>query len=201
MEIQITIGISKLVKPAKCRKYREIIEEKTFFAKVKEVKEEEVKTAFIIHSYKEEVGKIIAYKGKLFLEVKTPELYIKERAYKVMTIEEASKYVRNYRSKFLNINGILFRTCYEPFYRCITFGLGNNHGGTGLFNEIADKSTKKIYGWPANETEKAIEGACKVANDRGDNESIESIKKNFYKIECFAPEFIKRKYYHWTDKK
>lgn len=85
--------------------------------------------------------------------------------------------VKKYSKKFVVFKGVLWERTEEPLYTYTTFGLGNNHGGTGLFIRYGRtvRSNRKIY-WHANEREAAIKAALKVATGRGDTQSVPMIK-------------------------
>ena len=86
---------------------------------------------------------------------------------------EAKKYAK----KFVVFKGVLWERTEEPLYTYTTFGLGNNHGGTGFFIRYGRqvRSDRKIY-WHADEREAAVNAALKAATGRGDTESVPMIK-------------------------
>ena len=72
-----------------------------------------------------------------------------------------------------------------PFYTISTFGLGSNHGGTGLFVSY-DKWKHKEF--DALHGKEAVEKATKIALGRGDTDSV----KNFHEmIVVYIPELVK----------
>lgn len=85
--------------------------------------------------------------------------------------------VKKYAKQFVVFKGVLWERTEEPLYTYTTFGLGNNHGGTGFFIRYGRqvRSSRKIY-WHADEREDAIKAALKVATGRGDTESVPMIK-------------------------
>lgn len=89
-------------------------------------------------------------------------------------------------------NGKVYRTAGEPYYCITTFGLGNNHGGTGLFIETSINQTEREhFEFSALEYDKALQYAKSVAGDRGDTEST-LLKTNCgNKIRVFIPEAVK----------
>lgn len=73
-----------------------------------------------------------------------------------------------------------------------TFGLGQNHGGTGFF--ITDCYNPNISNqnyFNALEREQAIAYGKRIAANRGDTESMEGMGKHA-KIEVLLPEMVKR---------
>ena len=85
--------------------------------------------------------------------------------------------VKKYAKQFVVFKGVLWERTEEPLYTYTTFGLGNNHGGTGFFIRYGRqvRSDRKIY-WHADEREAAIKAALKAATGRGDTESVKMIK-------------------------
>lgn len=85
--------------------------------------------------------------------------------------------VKKYAKQFVVFKGVLWERTEEPLYTYTTFGLGNNHGGTGFFIRYGRqvRSARKIY-WHADEREAAINAALKAATGRGDTESVKFIK-------------------------
>jgi hypothetical protein len=80
-------------------------------------------------------------------------------------IEDAKKYII--------IDGVIYEETGEPRYVINTFGLGHNHGGTGLFVETYYNSNicKDAY-FNALEREKAIKEADRIASRRGDTNDV-----------------------------
>ena len=84
--------------------------------------------------------------------------------------------VRKEANKYVVFKGVLWEPVEEPLYTYTTFGLGNNHGGTGFFVEYGKRcnADRKIY-WKANEREKALKAAIKAARERGDTDYVQAI--------------------------
>lgn len=80
---------------------------------------------------------------------------------------------------YVIIDGQTWARTAEPVYKVMTFGLGSNHGGTSLSIDdapdpqygIADESL-----FPADRYNDALEHALNVAENRGDDKSIDRIK-------------------------
>ena len=85
--------------------------------------------------------------------------------------------VKKYAKQFVVFKGVLWERTEEPLYTYTTFGLGNNHGGTGFFISYGRqaRSDRKIY-WHADEREAAIKAALKAATGRGDTDSVKFLK-------------------------
>lgn len=83
--------------------------------------------------------------------------------------------------KYIIIGNHVWEQVEQPRYYYTTFGLGNNHGGTGFFisfidDSSIDKSNAKFYFMP-EQLKEALDTVLKVATSRGDTESVKSIKK------------------------
>lgn len=88
-------------------------------------------------------------------------------------------------NKYLLVDGELYVMTSVPFYTISTFGLGSNHGGTGLFVSY-DKWKHKEF--DALHGKEAVEKATKIALGRGDTDSV----KNFHEmIVVYIPELVK----------
>lgn len=76
-------------------------------------------------------------------------------------------------ANILAIDCVMHTTVSEPRYNITTFGMGNNHGSTGLFvcQHYNDNLSKESY-FTALEYSQACEYADRIATGRGDNKSI-----------------------------
>lgn len=81
----------------------------------------------------------------------------------------------------------------EPMYCIYTFGLGHNHGGTALSidNHYNSNIGQSRY-FNALHYEEAVREAIRIAEARGDTESLDMIQSLRYKIEVLIPEAVKR---------
>lgn len=93
--------------------------------------------------------------------------------------------------KYIVFDGKVWERCGEPRYCIQTFGLGNNHGGTGFFISYHYNSniSNKNY-FNALEREKAIEYGKEVAKRRGDTDSIENMGM-YEMIDVHIPSLVK----------
>ena len=100
---------------------------------------------------------------------------------------------------YLVIDGDLYVLTEEPRYLINVFGMGNNHGGTGLFCEYAYNTNipKESY-FSALQGEEAVAYANLVAEKRGDTKDIGRFKPF---IICHMPELVKIKPNKWHCKK
>jgi hypothetical protein len=81
-----------------------------------------------------------------------------------------------------------------PIINIMTFGLGHNHGGTGIFIDYTTrpkslKKTRPNYYFFINEWEKAKERAIEVALKRGDYKYVEYVSRPL--IDIKIPELFK----------
>lgn len=74
---------------------------------------------------------------------------------------------------WLMIDGQLYQPAGEPMYLVMTFGLGNDHGGTALGeNDFLNSNIKPEAYFSLLELEKARDYARKVAANRGDTRKV-----------------------------
>lgn len=107
-----------------------------------------------------------------------------------ITWDYVQKEINKRAKKFLIIDGVIWQQCGEPRYVIVTFGLGHNHGGTGLFVEEyynSNISNKRYFS--ALQGKEAIEEFNRVAAGRGDTESVGNYKEEM--IEVLMPECVK----------
>ncbi len=215
MKIKTWIKYEESYLPPRCRKlrYRECKDH--INANLAEASLENVKLAFEDNSYGGK-GKIYYYKNKLWSKVKKNSLIAGNEAKKYKDALEVLMYlnehcscffprlwrdgehpdrkhmlgvVRNEMKKYLLIDGVLYEQTAEPRYVIVTFGLGHNHGGTGMFCEYFYNSniSKDDY-FSALEGDKAVAYANYVAKSRGDTNDAGKFKPF---IICHMPELVK----------
>ena len=93
--------------------------------------------------------------------------------------------------KYILVDGELYNKTSEPRYVVNTFGLGHNHGGTGMFCEYGYNSNiRQDNYFSALEGKQAVDYANKVAENRGDIEYIGTFKPF---IICHMQELVKVK--------
>ena len=141
------------------------------------------------------------------LDIKTPLDYLKwhsdncstffyfawdrENYGKNTSREEVIKKARKSMDSYILVDGELYGKCSEPRYVINTFGLGHNHGGTGMFCTYHYNSniSKKNY-FSALQGKEAVAYANYVAKRRGDTNDIGKFKPF---IICHIPELVKVK--------
>jgi hypothetical protein len=98
------------------------------------------------------------------------------------------KRYRSYYQDYILVDGYVWRRCGEPRYVVNTFGLGHNHGGTGLFvEEYYNQNIPASNYFSALDGDAAVAYANKVAERRGDTESMGRFEKM---IEVLIPEAV-----------
>lgn len=140
----------------------------------------------------DELGSEIEYKSRLFSE------YIYENADRPY-VEGVSVITRNTRDycfkeitsmakDYLFFDKKVWVSSPLPCYKVMTFGLGNNHGGTDLSIGWTRYETIDLCYFLADQKKKAFEHALKVAENRGDTKDIPRIKESPCNIEVLIPE-------------
>ena len=203
--------------PKRCRKTRyERVSEDIVF-KVKSVTSKEAPIAFILSDYSHvENGndEMRCFKNKLYKQYKVRGRFINghnddDNDMYPQTVEilrniihpsytwecekrDKKAIIKEYRddvNKYLIIDGYVWVRCGEPRYCICTFGLGHNHGGTGLFVETNyNPNLPKDWYFSALDWQKAIDKANDIAQRRGDTEDVGTFKKM---IEILMPEMVK----------
>lgn len=212
MTIELNIEFHESEIPPRCRLPRPVSHKENVKVKIKEANKEEAPVAFIVHSLKDRPMEIRLYKNQLYKEARISFYNGKEseeysfdaipwesvfRKYmgygEYISKAEYIAYLKLTSREYLIIDGVVFRRCYEPYYRITTFGF---HGcGTAIFPEFSDKSRKEVPGYSALDKERAIADAVKIACGRGDESSINSIKEMAQgPIDVIIPSACKRKF-------
>ncbi len=211
MNLKINYEYWEDVIPPRCRKPRPEKRSDTLEIEIPEMEDSNFPLAFVVTKNVEELERT-----EIRLDVTAKQLYSKSNRWTsndlatrkigwwpnglsqadvVDAICSAYRPIRLY-------NGEVWEACNEPIYEVCTFGLGNNHGGTAVM--IRDHySDDHLNAWAfrADEYNEAVEKALEVAENRGDTESIESIKttKEIYFIEVLMPEAITVPYAYERD--
>ncbi len=116
--------------------------------------------------------------------------------------------LQTFADRYLICNGKVWKKCGQPYYKVQTFGLGNNHGGTGFFIEWTHQNSISKDNFLATQRDLAIKDFVDTANGRGDTDSISANKTEQRNIEVLIPECytLKRdllstdyKGYNWSD--
>jgi hypothetical protein len=107
------------------------------------------------------------------------------------TREDIIKRIKKDLSGLLVIDGVLYEECGYPFYDICTFGLGGNHGGTGMCVSYTYFPKKLDKGWTFSpyKVEDAIARANEVATNRRDTNDIGRFTQSIF---CYLPELEKK---------
>lgn len=101
---------------------------------------------------------------------------------------EAEKDVTERLGLMIIIDGKVWSAIGEPYYSVNVYGLGHNHGGTGIsVNCRYDGAELGARDYAATELEAAISGAVEVAAKRGDTRYFEHLK-SFKGVNVLIPE-------------
>lgn len=213
VKISITFYYYEPFIPPRCRKTRYIKKTEEVKFKVRSVTSQEAPVAFRLSDYhhvSENTTEIRFFKGKLWEQVNNRRMFcggdlnqvgfedLPRLLYPGLTYDEKersrdyciSRYKEEIR-RFLVIDGKIWRRVGEPRYVVNTFGLGHNHGGTGLFVETFynENIAKRNY-FSALDGDKAVAYANEVAQRRGDTEDVGTFEKM---IEVIMPDCVKLK--------
>jgi len=215
MKIKTWIKYEESYLPPRCRKLRYRACEEYVDINLREIATDALQLAFEDNSYQGK-GKIFFFNRRLWC--KAPRnMFIAERHGTMTALEEliwerancgryfrfswdrqcgldtsrdgvikaARKDMRNY----IVVNGELYVVTSEPRYVVNTFGLGCNHGGTGLFVEYHyNPNIRKDNYFSALDGKDAVAYANKIAAGRGDTNDVGKFKEM---IVVHMPELVK----------
>ena len=212
VKISVFINYYEPYIPPRCRKtrYVEKTEEVTF--KVRSVTSQEAPVAFRLSDYDHVFNnqtEIRYFKGKFWQQVNHRDIVSGGSLEQIGTdslrscihplyyygLDKTREYcINHYKDeckKLLVIDGKVWEQTGEPRYYVNTFGLGCNHGGTGLFvgHYYNPNIPNKNY-FSALDGEKAVAYANEVAQRRGDTKDVGKFEKM---IEVLMPECVKLK--------
>lgn len=219
MKIKVNVEYKEAYLPPRCRKLRYKNESKEVTLNIREITKDDAQIAFIVHDkghckkyndyhpVPEDDIIYYFYKGKLYtlvnwsdkhcgktglLPVEELHWYIKGRYdYWNGYFEANKKYFQENAREYLIIDGKVYQRAGEPRYVVNTFGLGHNHGGTGMFvEEFYNPNISNDNYFSALDGELAVAYANKVAAGRGDTNDVGRFKTS---IETLMPEVVKVK--------
>lgn len=203
MKIKTWIKYEESYLPPRCRKLRYRKCEEYVNINLAETSMENMKLAFEDNSYNGK-GKIYFFRNKLWTKAKITDICASGDEDRYTSPLDALIYWREHSSwffphswrdgehpdkkhmvamarketsQYLLVNGELYRTANEPRYEVITFGLGHNHGGTGMFCSYNyNPNIRKDSYFSALQGEQAVNYANKVAAGRGDTNDVGKFK-------------------------
>lgn len=221
MKVIITVRYTEMVIPARCRKPRPQKGTAEITVNIREVSEDRAPVAFVVTEYDKEPRTVRLYGGKLYRQVqdmqpqymttkerdKNRPFWLNQAAAKCnwkellkywngeWPLQKHKDYARKEAEQYIIVDGMAYKRTGEPYYYGMTFGLGHNHGGTGLFVGWTDhRNRKRVWGMSAANKESAISRVVGFALRRGDTDSVEHIKHPIEHIEVLMPSAIKRNY-------
>ncbi len=217
MKIKTWIKYEEGYLPPRCRKMRCRECEEYVDVNLKEANASDFTLAFEDNSYNGK-GKIYFYKKKLWCKVKLGKNVSNPQKHGITSPLEELKHKHEFSSwffprlwrdgdhpdrarmikavkgelnKYVLMDGELYEQTAEPRYEIVTFGLGHNHGGTGMFCSYCyNPNICRDSYFSALQGEQAIAYANKVAARRGDTKDIGKFKPF---IVCHMPELVKVK--------
>lgn len=188
----------------------------TIEVNVRNIDREDARLAFTLSDYnhkEKHQTEVLLYRGKLYMRC-WRHLTEEERAaglsgYAVERLEDFDREytvfdcethgdetrkqlinrLRTKTRRYLIIDGDVWSVCGEPRYEIITFGLGHNHGGSGLF--VTTNYNRNIPNdryFSTLDDKKAVEEFNRIAAARGDTESIGEYGKM---IEVHLPDCVR----------
>lgn len=191
-------------------RYRE--KEETIPIEIRRVKKEDVRLAFTLSDYghrSQYQTKIVLYDGKLYIRewrhLMNGETYHGKDGYRPLELTrlrlknphtfncslsrtEVIEKVKEQAAEYLIIENEVWIRCGEPRYVIITFGLGHNHGGTGLFVETGyNPNISNSRYFNALQGKEAVQEAKRVARGRGDTDSVRLMHEM---IKVHIPEMV-----------
>lgn len=217
MNIRTHIKYEESYLPPRCRKLRYRECEDFINVPLKEVASAELQLAFEDNSYSGK-GKIYFYRDKLWCKAERNHNIAKNYGTKsaledlIWIHEYCSTYFRfswdreagmdtsrdgiiaaaiNDMKSYILVDGELYSVTSEPRYVIVTFGCGNNHGGTGMFCEYGYNPNIAMENYfSALQGEQAVAYANNVAENRGDTRDVGKFKPF---IIVHMPEVVKIK--------
>lgn len=109
---------------------------------------------------------------------------------------EAHGWVEERFDAYLIVDGQVWVEAGELVYVVMTFGLGHNHGGTGLmvdeiYGDATNSNIKRSAYWSAHQFNEAHAQAVEVATRRGDTESIPRFDDRTHGIRVLIDEAVR----------
>ena len=105
--------------------------------------------------------------------------------------EDVLRFLHSFVNSHVMVDGTLYHRSSEPRYVINTFGLGHNHGGTGMFIDTHyNPNISKNNYFTALQREEAIAYANKVAEARGDTKDVGTFDRDI-NIKVYMPEMVR----------
>ena len=213
VKISVTLSYYEPYIPPRCRKPRYVKKTEEAKFKVRSVTSQDAPVAFRLSDYShvsDNKTDVRFFKGKLWQVVTKADIVCEGENKPIgvddilndrlpfLTYDESERTreycVNSYKDwckDRLIIDGNVWERVGEPRYCVLTFGLGHNHGGTGLFvTHFYNQNIHNHNYFSALDGDKAVAYANEVAERRGDTNDVGRFKKM---IEVLMPECVKIK--------
>ena len=196
--------------PPRCRKPRIVDMDGKMTLNIPIIGIDEAPIVMRYREYNDEVIEFRSFRKKLFAKMtardfnsqwagkSTAEMLIHrfshQRIFGLIADEEAAKKeLRKKAHDYFILDGEVWERKGEPRYCIYTFGLGHNHAETCVsISTYFNSNIPKERYFSALEYDAAVEKAVKIAEARGDTNSIDRIKRS-EKIEVLDPSAVKVK--------
>lgn len=200
--------------PPRCRKPRPVTYETSAQVEVPMVSSDDAPVAFRIRDVEDRIKEIRTHDGRLFApylphahqeepslpgsvhfpqDVDTERSNLRHVTFNVDSDEAYYQQAQEHYRQFLIIDGIVWVETGEPSYSVDTFGMGHNHGGTGLMVNAGAAGRRSGKTFRADEFEAALAHAIQVATGRGDTKDVARFERDpedFRRIEILLPEAV-----------
>ena len=205
MKTEISFGYKESYLPTpRCRKLRYRGAQDKIEVEIEEVKSRKAPIVFIVKEY-DRANEYRFYNNKLWVKMRWNEAhsgkdglmplnelhwYIYNQSYSWQDRESVIKNIKKSTERYLIIDSVVYKESGEPRYCINTFGLGHNHGGTGVFvDTFYNSNISKDRYFNANNRKDMLKKAKETALNRGDTESIQYLNNS--KIVVIKPELVK----------
>lgn len=211
--VTITGGYTVNEIPPRCRKPRPVFYEATAKVAIPRVDAAAAPVAFRCHELDEKVKEVRLFNGHLYVadgdrkgsvirpgDINFPAEGHADRDRRISGHRRCDS-EQGFRSavagslrRFLIVDDQVWTLTGEPRYDVMTFGLGNNHGGTGLSHTFDDNPNVAASSYfRADEFESALAYAIEVADRRGDTNDVDRFTNHpdrYRTIEVLIPEAV-----------
>lgn len=200
--------------PPRCRKPRPVTYETSAQVEVPMISSDDAPVAFRIREIEDHIKEIRPFDGRLFApylphsrqeepslpgsvhfpqDVDTERHHLRYTPNPIDSDEAFYDAAAEHYRQFLIIDGIVWVEIGEPSYSVDTFGMGHNHGGTGLMVNAGAAGRHSGKTFRADEFEAAHAHAIETAANRGDTESVARFERDpeeYRRIEVLIPEAV-----------
>lgn len=176
--------------PPRARKPRDVERELDLEVTVPIVAEEDAPVAISFEGDQFLPGEYRAFNGELYTNTGRDVSELKDvfvTGWRGASSDETTQYgvmmdMQTRANDYLVVGDEVWQKAEEPVYSVATYGMGGNHGSTGLHIESVARNRpqddRAVSDWvfPLDQRDAAIAKAVEVAESRGDTESIERLR-------------------------